>query len=107
MFNVLLVMFAGIAAGYLFRKMKFTASAGKAAGVVIWVMLFALGVEIGSDPEVRGNLSVLGLQALLFAAAGVIGSVLAAVLVYRTLFRNGSGIAAGESPDMEDREGRR
>ena len=59
----------------------------KAVSAVIWVMLFLLGAEIGMNRELLRSLSSIGLQALLFAAAGICGSVIASVLLYRLLFR--------------------
>ena len=60
---------------------------GKAISVTIYVMLFFLGVKIGQDENILGNLSSLGLQALLLAFAGAAGSVIFASLLYRLLKR--------------------
>ena len=53
-------------------------------------MLFVMGVKIGADENILKNVSSLGLQAFLFAAAGIAGSVLAAFLLYRTVYRDKS-----------------
>lgn len=58
-------MFMGIAAGFLLRRLAISAHIGKAISVTIYVMLFFLGVKIGQDENILGNLSSLGLQALL------------------------------------------
>ena len=87
MFYILLTMFAGIGAGYLFRRSRLLAHSGRAVTVIVWIMLFLLGAEVGMDENIVGSFSRLGMQALLFAAAGVAGSVVAAVIVYRTFLR--------------------
>ena len=74
MFYVLLTMFAGVGAGWLLRKWKPVKYSGAAVTVVIWLLLFLMGAEIGADRELVRNLSSLGLQALVFAAAGICGS---------------------------------
>lgn len=60
MFFLIMTMFSGVAAGYFLRKWKPLAHIGRAISVTILVMLFILGMEIGSDDQVLGNLSVLG-----------------------------------------------
>lgn len=87
MFYVLLTMFAGVLVGWLLKDRKPVGLSGKAVSAVIWVMLFLLGAEIGMNRELLRSLSSIGLQALLFAAAGICGSVIASVLLYRLLFR--------------------
>ena len=86
MFHILLTMFAGIGAGYVCRRVKAISYSGKGVTVIVWIMLFMLGAEIGMDRNIVGNLSGLGLQSILFAVAGVAGSVLAAVAVQKVLF---------------------
>lgn len=53
-----MTMFSGVAAGYFLRRWKPLAHIGRAISVTILVMLFILGMEIGSDDQVLGNLSV-------------------------------------------------
>ena len=90
MFYVLLTMFAGVGAGWLLRKWRPLRFSGKAVTLVIWLMLFLLGLEVGSNRDLA-----VGLQALLFAAAGICGSVLASVILYRLVFRKGRSGSAG------------
>lgn len=87
MFYVLLTMFAGAGVGWLLRRWKPLKHAGKAVSAVIWLMLFLLGAEIGSDRALVASLPSIGLQALIFAAAGIGGSVLAAALLHKLLIR--------------------
>lgn len=91
MIYLIMTMAAGIAFGFLARRDRRLTHIGKAISVTIYVMLFFLGVKIGSDEHILSNLSALGLQALVLAVAGVAGSVLAAFVLYRILFRNKTG----------------
>lgn len=84
-------MFAGIIAGCLLRKAKFTEYVDKSVSWTILALLFFLGLSVGSNDTVMGNLRQSGLQALLLAFAGTAGSVLAAWAVYRFFFKKKTG----------------
>ncbi|HEV8663815.1 MAG TPA: LysO family transporter [Candidatus Methylomirabilis sp.] len=45
------------------------------------VLLFSMGVSIGTNPQIVGSLPALGLKSALLAAGAVLGSVLAAWLL--------------------------
>jgi uncharacterized membrane protein YbjE (DUF340 family) len=70
-------MCAGIALGYLIRNRKRWA---------IYLLLFLLGIAIGTNEVIVKNLPTLGLKALLISMGGVLGSVLLAWLAYRLWF---------------------
>lgn len=91
MLKVLGFLFAGIAAGWLGRKWKALRHSGIVVNVTVWLLLFLLGAEIGSDEGVTGNLLSIGGQALVFALAGVVGSAVAACLLWRAAFRKKDG----------------
>ena len=59
MFYVLLTMFAGVGAGWLLRKWRPLRFSGKAVTLVIWLMLFLLGLEVGSNRDLAAGLSSL------------------------------------------------
>ena len=44
-------------------------------------------MEIGADRQLLENISELGFRALVLALAGVAGSVLLSMVLYRVLFR--------------------
>lgn len=87
MISIILTMLAGTGLGYLLRNVKIMKKCGLAVSVVIWIMLFSLGLKIGADRELTGNLSGIGLHALVLAAFGVAGSIIAATIVYKLLFK--------------------
>ena len=77
MFTVIGIMFAGIAAGYLLRKIDL-------------LLLFLLGISVGANKDIVDNLVTLGGQAFLLALAGTVGSVLAGWGVYCLFFKERS-----------------
>ncbi|MGM9759908.1 MAG: LysO family transporter [Parabacteroides sp.] len=87
MFVVIGIMFAGIAVGYLLRKVEILQQIGRPISYTILLLLFLLGITVGANEEIVKNLATLGGQALLLAVAGTLGSLLAAALVYRYLFQ--------------------
>ena len=81
-FAVLLFMGLGISAGYICRRFKIS-WLSKLTTFFIWLLLFLLGVDAGSDKEVIHSLPTIGLDALAITLAAVLGSVtLAKVLWY-------------------------
>ena len=90
MFTVIGIMFAGIAAGYLLRKIELLQKIGKPISYTILLLLFLLGISVGANKDIVDNLATLGGQAFLLALAGKVGSVLAGWGVYRLFFKERS-----------------
>lgn len=84
MYIVLLFMFAGIIAGFLFRKRKFRFINGIIL-TLIWVLLFLLGMEVGMNDTVVGKFASLGLEAAVIAVAATLGSIVGAKLLWKSL----------------------
>ena len=70
MFTVIGIMFAGIAAGYLLRKIELLQKIGKPISYTILLLLFLLGISVGANKDIVDNLATLGGQAFLLALAG-------------------------------------
>lgn len=51
--------------------------------VIIWVLLFLLGVEVGTNPEIIAGLGTIGVEALIITIAAVLGSAIMALLLWR------------------------
>ena len=81
MFTVIGIMFAGIAAGYLLRKIELLQKIGKPISYTILLLLFLLGISVGANKDIVDNLATLG---------GQVGSVLAGWGVYRLFFKERS-----------------
>ena len=84
MFLVLLFMLAGVFAGFLLRKWKFRFINGIIL-MLIWLLLFLLGVEVGMNEQVVKNFAALGLEALLIAVFATFGSVTGALLLWKNI----------------------
>lgn len=59
--------------------------AEKITSWLIYVLLFTMGLVVGTDPAIMGNLAGLGLQALQIALLSMLGSVVFAWLVSRII----------------------
>ena len=51
----------------------------KVLGLSLWVLLFLMGLRLMADPQVAGNLALLGGQALIYTSLAVLFSILAAL----------------------------
>ena len=87
MFIVIAMMFSGIAFGYLMRRHRFT-HISKIIISFIWILLFVLGVEVGGDPKVMNSLHTLGIEAIFIAGVSILGSAVAAMLLWKNVKKN-------------------
>lgn len=55
--------------------------------VIIWLLLFLLGLEVGSDPAVVGGMATLGRTAFVIFACSVAGSICMSWLLWRCVRR--------------------
>lgn len=83
MFIPISLMLVGIALGLCLRKVAWLAQVPRAITPTILLLLFVLGVAVGGDPVLMGNLPLLGGRALALTLAGVGGSMLAVLFVRR------------------------
>lgn len=77
-----MIMLCGIGTGYLLRNKKMRAI-GRVITVLIWLLLFLLGIEVGSNPRIVNGLQTLGLEAFVLTLAGCAAASL--VLGHRQL----------------------
>ncbi len=82
MFKVLALMILGIGVGYIFRKRNLS-FISKVITVLIWILLFVLGLEVGSNPQIVSNLGKLGLDALIITVGALLGSIILAALLWK------------------------
>jgi uncharacterized membrane protein YbjE (DUF340 family) len=98
MLIVILVMISGMLVGYAFRrffKMSETAEKRLVDGIgsflklTIWLLLFVLGVQVGSDEHIMSSLHTLGLEALVIGLLATLGSCIGAWMLWRYVSRKG------------------
>ncbi|MFI3315203.1 MAG: LysO family transporter [Rikenellaceae bacterium] len=87
MLTVVGIMLVGIGLGYLFRGKKLS-FIPKVTMVSIYLLLFFLGVSVGSNPEIMDNLDTIGLDGLIITLAALAGSLLAGWFVYFKFFKD-------------------
>lgn len=90
MLQIISIMAAGIVAGWLLRKRTFK-WLDTLLIVLVWALLFFLGVEAGENPAVIKGLKDLGLEALLLSIAGTAGSIAAAWALWKIIKRKEGG----------------
>jgi uncharacterized membrane protein YbjE (DUF340 family) len=90
MFTVIGFMLAGLLIGYLLRNQPFVSHIGKLISSAIFILLFLLGVSVGANKEVIRGFTTIGVDALALAIGAVLGSVCAAWLVARYIFKERS-----------------
>lgn len=86
MFSIIATMLTGITLGYLFRNQTFLQNTEKTISMTIFLLLFIMGITIGSNDELIMNLGHFGWQAAIIAFSATCGSVLAAWLVMKFFF---------------------
>lgn len=79
-------MFFGVSVGLLLRNNppKFLA---RLINVVIYLLLLALGISVGANEMIIGNLHTLGVQALVITLGALAGSILLSWLLFRYFFK--------------------
>ena len=88
MLIIVSIMLCGIGLGYLLRGRN-TAAISKIITVLIWALLFILGIEVGTNPNIIGGLQNLGVEALVLTIGGSVGSVLASWWLWNHVSKGG------------------
>lgn len=102
----MLVIFASLIAGillgrYLLRGRN-VSLLPKIIVFIVWLLLFSLGLEVGSDDVIMGNLGALGIKALLVAVAALAGSVLMSWGLWHLIGKRGIRTPSGETVAVSD-----
>lgn len=93
MFTVIGLMLAGMLVGFLLRKYPL-GFIHPAITLLIWALLFLLGVEVGGNEAILHGLHTIGLEAVVLTLGGTLGSVMAARLLWQAL----TGRKRGKTP---------
>ena len=87
MFWILGITVVGMCIGYLLRnRRKLFSHIRHFILWVIYLLLFAMGLSVGSNDLVMDNLGGLGIRAIVISLVGIAGSVFLSWLLYRNLF---------------------
>lgn len=82
MLKVVAIMLSGMAVGFLLRKRRLRV-VPHAVTVLIWLLLFFLGIEVGENPQVINGIRDLGLEALWLSLTGIAGTILFSWALWR------------------------
>ena len=82
-------MLAGVLIGHFLRNGKRVEKIEKSTSITIFVLLFVLGLSVGSNNAIIGNLGRFGWQAAVIAMLGMGGSIIAARIVFQLFFKKG------------------
>ena len=93
MFIVILFIFLGIALGYTIRTRIASSACKSAVGAwsarittwLIWLLLFLLGIEVGSNQQIIASLPTLGVEALVLSVLATLGSCGMAWVLWKTM----------------------
>ncbi|WP_018666828.1 LysO family transporter [Bacteroides gallinarum] len=86
MFIIIGLMLAGMLLGYLLRKRNLR-RIHTIITVLIWILLFILGIEVGGNEQIIKGLHTIGLEAVVLTLGGTLGSVVAAWALWRVLYK--------------------
>ena len=92
MFTIIGLMLTGILLGYLLRKRDLK-KIHQIITLLIWLLLFILGIEVGSNEQIIKGLHTIGLEAVILTLGGTLGSVIAAWALWRVLYKKKGGRA--------------
>jgi len=89
MLTVIIIMCCGMFTGYLFRNIR---QLSKTVGIIItwaiYLLLFLLGISVGSNSTITDNIGKIGFNAFIITFGALTGSVIAAWFTYTIFFRS-------------------
>ena len=82
-------MLTGGLIGFLLSGKKgFNVFAEKATSYIIYILLFFMGLSVGTNKEIMNNIHNIGLQALIISLFAIGGSVILALFVFKIFFKD-------------------
>ncbi len=85
---VLAIMILGIGIGLLIgNRPKFIKIVGLLTSFSIFLLLFLLGIGVGSNNKIVANLDTIGVQALVLTLGALLGSLICAYFTYSIFFK--------------------
>ncbi len=82
-------MLSGGLTGFLLSgKKRFHAFTEKATTYIIYILLFFMGLSVGTNKEIMTNIQNLGFQALIISLFAIMGSIVLAKIVFKIFFKN-------------------
>lgn len=92
MFTVIGIMLGGMCIGFALRNKRLS-WIHRVIPVLIWILLFLLGVEVGSNRQIIEGLATIGLEAFVITLAAILGSCICAWALWYLLYKRKGGQA--------------
>ena len=87
MIIAIVTIIAGMPVGFLLKNNRLMQKwTGQALNLSVWILLFLLGIGLGGDESLMGQLDTLGLQALLISSFATLGTLVGAWIIGRYAF---------------------
>ena len=86
MFTIIGLMLTGMLLGFLLRKQKLS-GIHKVITVLIWLLLFLLGIDVGGNQKIINGLLAIGLEDIVITLSSVLCSVTAAFSFWYVLYK--------------------
>ncbi len=91
MLTVIIIMTVGIVLGYFIRHHHVIINRiDRITNWAIYLLLFLIGISVGTNERVVQSISTLGWHALIITASGVLVSAVLSLILYRLYFKGGS-----------------
>jgi len=82
------LLIGGIFLGYLLRNVKkIKKKIDFVTTISIYALLFMMGVGVGSNKLIVGNLATIGLDALFLTLGGVVFTILISFLIFKVIYK--------------------
>ena len=96
MYTVIIIMTSGMIFGFIIRsydkkndeKKNLFNYLNKLITGLIFLLLFFLGVSVGTNEIIIKNLDIIGIKALILTLGSVLGSIFTAYLTYKFFFKD-------------------
>ena len=87
MIELLVIMFLGMVLGYFLRnRSKFIHISNKLGIIIIYLLLFVLGISVGLNETIISKIDTIGLKALIITIGALMGSLIFAYITYKLFF---------------------
>ncbi len=91
MTEILIIMSAGMLSGFFIRgRQRIIFIVEKTSGFSIYILLFLLGLSVGSNKILISGFGRIGVNAIAISLASVVGSILLSFILYKLLFSRGN-----------------
>jgi uncharacterized membrane protein YbjE (DUF340 family) len=84
MLPIIFIFLAGIGLGYLFRNFsRLNSFTGKFSHILVFLLLFSLGLSVGQNEKIMQNIAAIGLHSLLITIFAIAGSLSIMLLYFK------------------------